>query len=280
MYLVTGATGNVGSKVVSQLLEVGLEVRVFTRSPDKVDHWADRVQVAVGDFEEPETFAKAVAGVEGVFLMNAGPDGDRFQQLMASAKSQSNPKIVFLSTILAGAPEFQIGKLHRDKEDVIREVGLNANFVRPGGFMSNCYQWIESVKTDGVVYNPMGSGRFAPIAPEDIATIAVKALTACGPLEEVFEVTGGTLLSISDQVQILARVLGKPIRCVDVPTEIAVQGMIRAGTPAHVAAAVGESFEAIRDGRATIVTDTVARVTGKQPKSFERWAKENASQFA
>jgi uncharacterized protein YbjT (DUF2867 family) len=280
MYLVTGATGNVGSSVVSQLLQSGLDVRVFTRDPGKVDHWADRVQVAVGDFEEPESFVKAVAGVEGIFLMNGGPDGERFQQLMFSAKSQNSPKIVFLSTILASAPKYQIGKLHKDKEDVIREIGLRAAFVRPGGFMSNCYQWIESVRAEGVVYNPMGSGKFAPIAPEDIAAVAVKALTTHRSSDEIYEITGGALLSISDQVQILAEVLGKSIRCVDVPTEIAVQGMIRAGTPAHVAAAVGESLEAIRDGQATMVTDTVARVTGKQPKTFENWARENASQFA
>ena len=280
MYLVTGATGNVGSEVVAQLLASGEKVRVFTRDPGKVAHWHDRVQVAIGDFGKPETFAHAFAGVEGAFLMNGGPDGEPFAQLLAAAKAQGNPRIVFLSTILAGAPEFQIGKLHKDKEDAIRESRLPAKFVRATGFMTNTYQWIGTMKAEGVVYNPMGSGKFPPIAPEDIAAVAVKALTAQSPSDEVFEVTGGALLSVPEQVGILAAVLGKPLRCVDVPTETAVQNFIRAGLPAHIAAALGQSLEAVRNGRAAAVKDTVRRVTGNPPKTFESWARAHAARFA
>jgi uncharacterized protein YbjT (DUF2867 family) len=280
MYLVTGASGNVGSNVVSQLLDSGQKVRVFTRDPSKVARWGDRVQVAVGEFGKPETFARAIAGVDGVFLMNGGPDREPFRQLIASAKAQGDPRIVFLSTILADAPESQIGKLHKDKEDAIRESGLQGKFVRAGGFMTNTYQWINTIKTEGVVYNPMGTGRFAPIAPEDIAAVAVKALSAPGLADEVFELTGGELLNVPEQVGILEGVLGKPIRCVDVPRETAVQGLIRAGVPAQVAAAVGQSYEAVRDGRVTAVKDTVERITGNQPKTFQAWAREHAARFA
>jgi hypothetical protein len=67
---------------------------------------------------------------------------------------------------------------------------------------------------------------------------------------------------------------------VDVSTETAVQGLVGIGTPAPVAAAVGQSFEAIRDGKMVTVKDTVIRVTGRQPRSFQSWAREHASQFA
>jgi uncharacterized protein YbjT (DUF2867 family) len=280
MYLVTGATGNVGREVAAQLLARGEQVRVFTRDAGKVTDWGDRVQVAIGDFGKPETFARAIAGVEGAFVMNGGPDGEPFKQLIATAKSQGNPRIVFLSTMLASRPGFQIGKLHKDKEDAIRESGLQGKFVRPGGFMTNSYQWIDTVKAEGVVYNAMGTGKLAPIAAEDIAAVAVNALTTTALSDEVFEITGEELLSVPEQVKILADVLGKPIRCVDVPIEAAVQGMIRAGLPAQVAAAVGESFAAIRDGRVAEITDTVEKVTGHRPKTFETWAREHASRFA
>jgi uncharacterized protein YbjT (DUF2867 family) len=266
--------------VAAQLLASGEKVRVFTRDPDKVAHWSKRVQVAIGDFGKQDTFARAIAGVEGVFLMNGGPDGEPFKQLIAAAKTQGNPKIVFLSTILAGVPGFQIGKLHKDKEDAIRESGLPGKFVRPGGFMTNTYQWIGTIKAEGIVYNAMGTGKSAPIAAEDIAAVAVKALTTPGLSDEVFEVTGSELLSVPEQVSILADVLGKPIRCVDVPMETAIQGLIRAGVPAQVAAAVGQSFEAIRDGRGAEVKDTFKKVTGNQPKTFEAWARDHASRFA
>jgi uncharacterized protein YbjT (DUF2867 family) len=280
MYLVTGATGNVGREVASQLLAKGEKVRVFTRDAAKVAHWGNRVEVATGDLTRPETFAQALSGVDGVFIMNGALDGGVFRQLIAAAKAQGNLRIVFLSTIFAGSPESPIGQLHKDKEDVIRASGLSGKFVRAGSFMTNAYQWIGTVKGEGVVYNALGAGKAAPIAPEDIAAVAVHALTDPNPSPEVFEVTGGELLTVPEQVAILANALGKPIKSVDVPAEAAAQGLIRAGLPAPVAAAVAQSFAAIRDGRMAIVKDTVKQVTGRHPRTFQSWAQEHASRFA
>jgi uncharacterized protein YbjT (DUF2867 family) len=110
--------------------------------------------------------------------------------------------------------------------------------------------------------------------------LPVHALTDPNPSPEVFEVTGSELLSVPEQVAILAKALGRPIKSVDVPAESAAQGLIRAGLPAPVAAAVAQSFAAIRDGRMAMVKDTVKQVTGKQPRTFQSWAQEHASRFA
>lgn len=276
MYLVTGATGNVGSQIVNQLLASGHKVRVFTRDAAKVAHWDDRVEVAFGDLTLPETFARAVVGVEGVFLMNGALDGEAFRRLIAATKAQGSPRVVFLSTLFAGLPESAIGQLHKDKEDAIRASGLQGRSVRAGGFMTNAYQWRGSIRADGAVYNAMGGGKVAPVAAEDIAAVAVYALTGPETAPEVFEVTGGELLTVAEQVGILSRAAGTSIRCVDVSTEKAVQGMIGAGTPAPVAGAVGQSFEAIRDGKMAFIKDTVKQVTGRPPRTFESWAQEHA----
>jgi uncharacterized protein YbjT (DUF2867 family) len=225
MYLVTGATGNVGSEVVSQLLAKGQKVRVFTRDAAKVAHWGNRVEVATGDFTAPDTFAQALSDVDGVFIMNGALDGGVFRQLIAAAKAQGNLRIVFLSTIFAGSPESPIGQLHKDKEDVIRASGLSGKFVRAGSFMTNTFQWIGTIKGEGVVYNALGDGKAAPIAADDIAAVAVHALTDPNASPEVFEVTGSELLTVPEQVAILAKALGKPIKSVDVPAEAAAQGV-------------------------------------------------------
>jgi uncharacterized protein YbjT (DUF2867 family) len=280
MYLVIGATGNVGSEVVKQLLAAGEKVRAFTRDVGKVAARDGQVEVAIGDLTSPPTLAQAASGVEGIFLMNGALDGGIFRQLIAAMEAQGNPRVVFLSTLFAGFPESRIGQLHKDKEDVIRSSRLPGRFVRANVFMTNAYQWISSIKAEGVVYNPMDGGKAAPVAPDDIAAVAVHALTDPSLTPEVFEVTGGELLTIAEQVGILADAINRPIRCVDVSTETAIQGLVDLGTPAPVAAAVGQSYETVRDGKMAAVKDTFMRVTGRQPKTFQLWARENASRFA
>src|SRR5882724_11233811 len=280
MYLVTGATGHVGSEVVAQLLAIGQKVRVFTRDVSRVAHWAGRIQVAAGDFRMPETFARASEDVEAIFVMNGNQDPQTFARFVAAANGHGTPRIVFLSTILADTPQMEVGQLHKQMEDAIRQTGLGATFVRPGGFMSNACQWVGTIKNESVVYNPMGEGKCALIAPEDIAAVAVSALTDPDLSGEVLEITGGELLSVPEQVDVLAKALGKQIRCVDVPVQAVVNELIRAGIPAQMAGAVGQSFEAVRDGRAAMTTETVAKVTGRRPKTFATWARENAPLFS
>jgi uncharacterized protein YbjT (DUF2867 family) len=280
MYLVTGATGNVGREIVTQLLARGENVRVFTRHPEKVAHLGNRVEAAIGDQTHPDTFARAVKGVKAVFLMNGALDGNSFRQLIAAAKANGSPRIVFLSTLFAADPQSPIGQIHKDKEDVITAAGLPRKFIRVGAFMTNVFQWLASIKSQGVVYNAMGTGKVAPVAPEDIAAVAVHALTDPHPETEILEVTGNELLTVSEQVAILSNALGKPLQTIDVTTEAAVQGLLGAGVPVSVAGAVGKSFEDIRDGKMETVSDTLRKIAGKQPRTFQSWAQEYAPRFA
>jgi uncharacterized protein YbjT (DUF2867 family) len=146
--------------------------------------------------------------------------------------------------------------------------------------MSNAYQWIGTIQSDGAVYNAVGDGVTAPVDPADIAAVAVHALTTPQLTQTFFDVTGATRLTIPQQVEILAKALARPLRTVDVPAEAAVQRLVNNGIPPHVAAALGESFMAVREGRGATVTDTVERVTGRKPRSFAEWAQEHAARFA
>jgi uncharacterized protein YbjT (DUF2867 family) len=173
----------------------------------------------------------------------------------------------------------QIGKVHREKEDAIQQAGIPAHFLRAGGFMSNSRQWASSIKEQGVVYNPMGTGKIAAIAPEDVAAVALQLLVSPDGAEEIPEITGLELLNVPEQVAILAGAIGKPIQCVDVPAEAVIEGMKRSGLPPQLAAAFGESIAAIRDGRAEHLTHAVERIIGRKPMTFAEWAEKHAREF-
>jgi uncharacterized protein YbjT (DUF2867 family) len=280
MYLVIGASGNVGREVVTGLLAGGKRVRVFTREASGVAQWGDQVSVAIGDLGRPDTVSQAMADVEGLYLMNRGLDESRLHEVLVSAKDKGVPRIVFLSTLLAGAADSQIGRLHKIEEDAIRDSGVPSAFIRPGGFMSNTFQWAPGIRSQGVVHNATGAGQFAPVAPEDIAAVTVRALIDPVLAGQAFDVTGAELLSVPQQVEILSRVIGRPLRCVDISVAEAVEGSIRSGVPPHIANALAQSLETVRDGRGGLIKDTVQQVTGKRPMSFEAWVRKHAARFA
>jgi uncharacterized protein YbjT (DUF2867 family) len=109
--------------------------------------------------------------------------------------------------------------------------------------------------------------------------VIVEALTASGLSTDVFELTGGELLSVPEQVAILADVLRKEIHCIDIPVESAVQRMTQMGIPAPIAEGIAQSLQAVRDGRAVMLTDTVKSVTAKKPLTFKAWVEQRAALF-
>jgi uncharacterized protein YbjT (DUF2867 family) len=271
MILITGATGNVGKELVKQLLEAGEKVRVFVRSPEKVAHWKGQVEIVTGEFGDQESFARAAQGADSAFLMN-GPDGEAFSRMLQTLQLAGCRKIVFLSTILASDPESIVGQMHKAKEDAIRASGIQGFFLRPTGFMSNVFQWLESANDESVLYNGMGSGRFAPIAPDDIASVACQVLTDSGLNADVFEMTGGELVTVADEAKVLTEVTAKTVRLVDVPVEKALEKLVGRGVPPFVAASVGRSLTAVREGRGERMTGTVKRLLARDPMSFAEWA--------
>ncbi|HEX7683050.1 MAG TPA: NAD(P)H-binding protein [Trinickia sp.] len=281
MFLITGASGNVGSQVVSQLLAAGQRVRAYVRDPAKLApfRWSEQVEIALGDYASPDAFENALEGVKGVFMMNIG-EAEAFERLVARARSRGVSRIAFLSTLMVEmAPDTALARMHAQKEAIILASGLEARLLRPTGFMSNSLLWAPGIRTDGVVQNPMGDGRFAPIAPEDIAAVAARALTDASSTETVMPLTGGETISVPEQVERLAQALDRPLRCVDITAEMAIESLVRAGVPQPVAASVAKSYEAVRAGRAATTTDTVERVLGRQPLRFEQWAKAHVAAF-
>jgi (4-alkanoyl-5-oxo-2,5-dihydrofuran-3-yl)methyl phosphate reductase len=279
MYLIIGATGNVGSEVAERLLAKGKQLRVFTRDAEKVAHLKGRVEVAVGDLTQAETVAKALVGVEAVFLMNGVLDGGAFRQAIEAMKASGRPRVVFLSTLFAADAESPIGQVHKDKEDVIRGSGLRGSFVRAGNIMTNTFQWLETIRQSGTVFNGTGVGKTAPVAPEDIAAVAVQALTDPNAAE-VYEVTGGELLTLPEQVAILSRVTGKAIRVVEITAAQAEEGLLKAGFPAFVAKAVSRSYEDIRNGKMAYVRETVEKAKGAAPVTYEAWVGSQVGRLA
>jgi uncharacterized protein YbjT (DUF2867 family) len=279
MILITGATGNIGRELIPFLLQAGQPIRVFVRDGRKVAHLDACVERAVGDLDKPETLLPAVQGVEGIFLVTFETRQDI--NVIEAAKRAGVKHIVKLSTLEATDHKIQVGKWHYEREQLIRASGLDWTFLRPGMFMSNSIDWwAASIKGQNSVFFPGGKkGKVAPVDPRDVAKIAAGALTQPKHNGQAYELTGAELFTIGEMVQVISRVLGKPIQYVDIPPIAAKLFMLKTGMDKTLVNALMEMLKSLRKNEGAVITDTVQRVTGQVPRTFEDWCREHIQAF-
>ncbi|MGA8478878.1 MAG: SDR family oxidoreductase [Chthoniobacterales bacterium] len=282
MILITGATGNIGSELVTQLLTEGSPLRVIARDERKLSHLDQRVERVAGDLHERSVVQRALQGVERLFMLSilfdTNHEADRL--LIDEAKRAGVRQLVKISSgAVRLAGKGGIGGLHREKERFVEESGIPWTFLRPGAFMSNTLQWVGTIKSQSQVFNPTGEGKFAPISPHDIAAVAAVALTSDGHEGKAYELTGPELLSAHDQVRILSDVLGKSMQCVDIPIEVAAERFKATGVPEFLVEGLTDVWTRVREGRGTFQTNEVEKLTGKPAQTFETWCRDHRSAF-
>ncbi len=281
MILVTGATGTVGSEVVEQLLAAGQRVRVLARNPAKAAKFGAGVEVVQGDLEKPETLPAAFTDIEKVFLLSAGHEIARLEgHAIDAAKKASVKHVVKLSAEGAAYdPAIQLGHWHRESEKNLEESGLAWTILRPGNFDTNTLRWAPSIQAQGLVFHITGDGKSTPIDPRDIAAVAVTALTTPGHEGKIYELTGPEALSVAEQVAKISKAIDKPLQAIDTPEAAARSAMLAEGMPRELVEAVLELMAHIRAGRGARLTNTVAEVLGREPRTFDAWVKDNLTAF-
>ena len=281
MYLVIGATGNVGGPVARQLHEQGHGVRALVRDPSRAASLSAGIEPAVGDLDDPDSVSKAVAGAEAIFLMQVGGGTEQTKTMIAAARDAAAPRIVLLSS--AGARLLPLdanpmGATFAAREQVLRESGLGVTYLRPSAFASNAFGWRESIRA-GKVVDPTGGGVLAVMDPEDIARVAVAALTDDRHVGKGYLLTGPEALTSREQVEIIAEVIGRSIDFEDVTPHEFAQAAIQRGTPPEQAHLMERLNEVFRGRRSVAITDDVENITGMAPGTFRAWCERHADAF-
>jgi uncharacterized protein YbjT (DUF2867 family) len=276
--LVTGATGNVGRQVVSQLLATDARVRALTRNPDAAG-LPPGVEVVRGDLTVPEALGGCLDGVDVVFLVWTAPADAAPAAVDRMAKHAR--RIVFLSSPhQTPHPFFQqpnpLADATRGIERSIEASGLRWTFLRPGMFATNSLSWwAPQIRAGDVVRWPYAAAPTAPIHERDIAAVAVRALLEAGHDGAEYVLTGPQSLSQLEQVMTIGDVIGRPLRFEEMSPEEARREM-RAPAPivnmllAAWAAAIGQP---------ALVTSTVAEITGSPARTFRDWVTDHAEEF-
>lgn len=278
--LVTGARGDVGSKVVEGLLARGARPRAFVRDLQKARaRFGDRVELFAGDLGDSEALRKAMAGANSLFLVNSGAEIPKRDEIAAVAAKASGLKHLVKLSSLDIRQGLAIGAWHERGEATIRAAGVPFTFLQPTGFMSNLLAWAGSIQKEGIVRSSTGNGRRAFIHSGDIAAVAVEVLLSGRYIGESLPLTGPEALTFAEVTAKIAARIGQPLTFQAISDDEAQQRYSATGAPSEETEAHVALWRAIREGRLGTITDTVERILLRKPITLDQWIVENAGAF-
>ena len=258
--LVLGGTGKTGRRIVAGLKNKGIPVRIGSRSASPSFDWNNE-----------KSWDACLADIQAVYICYS-PDlalpgaTDAIQALVDRAKQQGVQRLVLLSG--RGEAEAQ------NCERIVQESDLEWTIVRASWFYQNFSEgaFVEMVATDQIAL-PAGDTSEPFVDVDDIADVAIVALTESGHAGEVYEVTGPRLMTFTDIATELSEVTGREITYLQVPHEAFVDEVANSGAPKDVVWMLDYLFSTVLDGRNAHLTDGIQRALGRPPRDFTEYVR-------
>jgi uncharacterized protein YbjT (DUF2867 family) len=219
MFLVTGATGAIGRRVVRLLRLQEKSVRSFVRLTSRYNELEHRgAEIFIGDLRRDKDIVKACQGVEYIISAH-GSDGDSLSldyraniELIEQAKANEVKHFVFISVLGSdrGYEDAPVFKAKRAVEQYLEASGLNYTILRPSGLASNLLPLAEQFRQTGL-YLLIGDpkNRTSVVSTDDLAKIVVDSVTVEGACNQILPVGGPEILLREDIPQVFSRIFNK-----------------------------------------------------------------------
>ena len=219
MYLVTGATGGVGRRIVRLLRERDLPVRAFVRLTSRYGELENRgAEIFIGDLRQDRDIQKACQGVQYIIsAYGSGGDAQALDyraniELIDRAKENGVQHFVFISVLGAdrGYEDAPVFKAKRAVEKYLQASGLNYTILRPAGLASNLIPLAEQFRQTGIyLLNGDSQNRTSIVSTDDLAQIAVDSVSVADARNQIFPVGGPDVLKREDIPRIFGRIFNQ-----------------------------------------------------------------------
>lgn len=270
-----GATGMVGHYLTEELTAAGHEVYAGSRKPESGPKKPGVTYVSA-DATRPSLGVEVLEKVDAAFFISPPGFTDQFTILnpwLEKAKAVGLKKFVLMTAmgVEHAPPEAPFRKL----ELAVESSGLNWNILRPNWFMQNFHTyWVSGIRADKKIYFPGGNAKASFIHARDIASTAKALILGTGP-SRAFNLTGPEAISHDEVAEKISAATGLPISYVDVTPEDFKKALLAAGLSEDYASFMVYIAGALKEGHAAPVLPTVKEITGKNPLTFDDYAKEN-----
>jgi uncharacterized protein YbjT (DUF2867 family) len=258
--LVLGATGKTGRRVAERLQARGLHVRPGSRSGRPRFDWDDR-----------STWAAALDGVDAVYIAYfpdlAVPGASEVVGALAEQATAAGARRIVL---LSGRGEEEAQRA----EQAVLAAHPDATVVRANWFFQNfSEEFMRDLVVEGEVALPVDGVREPFVDADDIADVAVAALTEDGHAGRIYQVSGPRLLSFPEAVAEIGRATGRELRFVPVPIDAWTAVLAEQGIPDDQVALYRYLFTEVLDGRNASLVDGVREALGRAPRDFGEFAR-------
>jgi len=269
--LVLGATGKTGSRVARKLTDLGISIRTAARKGADIRF----------DWNEPSTFAAALRGVSGVYLVSPVMRvdfADVVSQFLDEAEGAGVKHVTYLSAygVEHAPPEVALRAVELD---LASRKSLSHSIVRPAWFMQNFSETFLKPVNDEIVV-PCGTGVEAFVDAEDIASVA--AFTLSDPVRHsgrAYAPTGPEALTFEKAARLISTTVGRRISYRDVDRDTWIKAMTAAGVPSEYGDVLRALTETIANGHGSRPNDDVLTVTGTPPIPLKDFAARAASEW-
>ncbi len=277
--LVTGATGKLGFEVVRRLIDAGVEVTAGTRQPERcAAAFAKAVDVVHLDYDVTESWGPAVQWADRVFLVPPpfDPDADeRLVPFLDWAVQSGTRHVVLVSAMGAEARDRQtLSRLERR----LSTTGVAWTIMRPNIYMQNFARGFvaKSIRANGTFRLSAGEGAVSFVDARDVAEIAARVLLRDDDFDRAYTLTGPAALTHAQVAQTISAAAGKPASYEAIDDEAMREELLEAGWTRSRADTFVGLLGTIREDERAAVTGDSAQLLGRQPTSFEAFARDNA----
>jgi uncharacterized protein YbjT (DUF2867 family) len=258
--LVLGGTGKTGRRVAERLRAMGRRVRIGSRSAQPGFDWDD-----------PSTWGPALQGVQSAYVT--------FQPDLAVPRALGIVKAFFAQASGSGVDKLVLlsgrGEVEAEHaERALQATAADWTILRATWFCQNFSEgfFLESILA-GEIALPVRSIAEPFVDADDIAEIAVAALTSSAHSRQLYELTGPRALTFAQAIDEIARATGRDIRRIAVTADAYRQALVDAGLAAEEIDLILYLFTTVLDGRNTPVTDGVQRALGRAPRDFSDYVR-------
>ncbi|MDQ3712898.1 MAG: SDR family oxidoreductase [Acidobacteriota bacterium] len=282
--LITGATGNIGTELTKLLVHQKVPFRAMVREIKDAKELTDLegVEVVSGDFNNAQSVAEALRGIERAFLLTNSSEQAETQQIafVEAAQRAGIKHIVKLSQWAADANSpVRFLRYHAAVERKIKDSGIAYTFLRPNLFMQGLLGFKDLIVKQGKFFAAIGDAKISAVDVRDIASVAAAALTESGHERKIYNLTGAEALTHQEMAEKLSKALDRRIEFVDVPPEAMREGLKSAGFPNWQADGLIEDYAHYARGAAAEIASGVKDAIGKPLGTFDDFARDYASAF-